>query len=532
MTTSVTGSDRPDPAAGDRRLLAAAQFATVAIGTVYTLVVLLEPRSRVRLHGPDLRILIEVGGFCLVLFAALMLAIPDDDDIVPARNAFISALAVIAVTNAVFAVSASIGARRLVVDEGIAFYPWVAARYVSGTVFVLAGLGRPRWSLRRYLWAALASLVVLDVTLVAVQDHLPAVVRLVGADGLPELVVVDPLAHAVIQLIPATLFAFGAWLAGLTYVRSGAPVFSLLSLALLVQSFTQIHEVLHPAFLGPILTSADVFRATAFVLLAVGALLQLRRLTLERSRTVRAQQADLRAQDVLARELNTLLEQEQDFRAIVSHELATPIATIRAFIHVVASATDPTATDRVRQAVAGIRSETRRLSELVSRIDELRDLELSEFRCDRRPVRALGLLEEATAFVKGLPGSHPTTLRCADVLVAADPVRLGQAIRNVLANAAGYAPPNTPIHIDGQVADGGLFRIAVTDEGPGVPVEQREAVLRRYARGNNVRGKSGAGLGLYVASRIVAAHDGRIRLEDADAPGGGGTRVVIEVPLS
>ncbi|MBW3576684.1 MAG: sensor histidine kinase [Actinobacteria bacterium] len=197
-----------------------------------------------------------------------------------------------------------------------------------------------------------------------------------------------------------------------------------------------------------------------------------------------------------------------------------------------ASATDPTATDRVRQAVAGIRSETRRLSELVSRIDELRDLELSEFSCDLRPVRAVGLLQEATGFAKGLPGSHPTTLRCADVLVAADPVRLGQAIRNVLANAAGYAPPNTPIHIEGQVADGGRFRIAVTDEGPGVPAEQREAVLRRYARGNSARGRSGAGLGLYVASRIVAAHDGHIRLEDAVKAGGGGTRVVIEVPLA
>ncbi|MDQ4129414.1 MAG: HAMP domain-containing histidine kinase, partial [Actinomycetota bacterium] len=326
------------------------------------------------------------------------------------------------------------------------------------------------------------------------------------------------------------LFALGAWLAGRIYLHSAEPVYMWLSLALLVQVFTQVHEILHPAFLGPIVTSADVLRSQAFLLLLVGALLQIRRIYRDRSQAVRDQQADLRVHEVLAGELTRFAEQEQVFRAIVSHELATPIATIRAFAHVLDTALPPDP-GRIRQAVAGIGAESRRLTELVARMDELRDLELAEFRCDLRSIRIQPLLEDAATFAKGLPGDHPITLRCSDARVDADPVRLGQAVRNVLTNAARYAPTTTPILIEGTIRDRDRYQISVSDHGPGVPRDERKRVLRRYARGSSGRATEGGGLGLYLASRIIDAHHGKLWIEDAGGPNSG-ARVVIELRLA
>ncbi|HEX2028600.1 MAG TPA: ATP-binding protein [Nitriliruptorales bacterium] len=517
---------------GDRRLLLSWQLLTLVTATAYTLASLRSPHLRVALHAGDARAILEVAGVFLVLFSALMMAIPDDDQIRPARNAFISALAVIAVTNGLFGVSATVAWQRLTVDEGLAFYPWVAARYEAGLLFILAGIERPRLSLPRYLWASLTVLVLADGLLLLGAERLPALVQLRNAGGSPEITILATAPHAVLQAVPGALFLLGGWLAGRTYLRSGAPVFLLLSLALIAQAFTQVHEIVQPAFLGPVVTTADVFRSASFVLLFLGALLQVRRLYQERSDTVRAQQADLYAQDVLAEELMRFLVQEQDFRAIVSHELATPVATIRAFAHVLGGAVTPSGPARHRHALEGILAETRRLTELIARIDELRDLELAEFRCDLRPVAIRPLLEEAASFARGLPGDHPTTVDSDHVRVSADPVRLGQAIRNVLTNAARYAPSSTPVAIQGREVSGGRFWIAISDRGPGVPLEEREVVLRRYARGTTGRRTPGTGLGLYVTSRIVEAHNGRMWIEDAGGAPGTGTRVVIELPLA
>jgi signal transduction histidine kinase len=97
--------------------------------------------------------------------------------------------------------------------------------------------------------------------------------------------------------------------------------------------------------------------------------------------------------------------------------------------------------------------------------------------------------------------------------VLADAPRLGRAIRNVLENAAEFGPPGGVIAIE--TAAG---RIAVTDEGPGIPPELRERVFERFFRADpsRSRGTGGSGLGLAIAREIVDAHGGTIRIESAN----------------
>ncbi|HWB73152.1 MAG TPA: HAMP domain-containing sensor histidine kinase, partial [Egibacteraceae bacterium] len=520
--------------AGDELGLRRVRLALLAVLGCYSAATVAIPALRLSVFAPELRPVLEVAGLCFVLFAALALVLPSTDDVGPARNAFVVALCVLALTNAVFSLGPVVAGDGLTAGQELAFYPWVASRYWAGLLFICATLEWPKLRAGPFVALALGGLAVTDAALVVLADHLPLPFQVVSDGAAPALEVTQPWGHAAIQVIPGALFALGSWLAGRLYRRTVAPVYWWLSLALGVQVFTQLHEALYPAILGPVVTSADVLRFLAFVLLLVGALVEIRLLYRARSAAVRLQQEDLRTQQLLLDELHDFAEREADFRTIVNHELATPLATLRAFAHVLTASTADTAPDAVRQAVQGVAAESRRLQELVARMEELRDLEHAEFRCDLRPVRVRPLLDDAARFASALPGSHAVVVRCPDVRAEADPVRVGQALRNVLANAARYSPAGSPITLECDSGAPGRLRIAVVDRGPGVPRHERLRVLGKYRRGPQAGRAEGAGLGLYVASRIAEAHGGSLWIEDAEPAtpadaASPGTRVVIEL---
>jgi two-component system sensor histidine kinase TctE len=325
------------------------------------------------------------------------------------------------------------------------------------------------------------------------------------------------------------LFGVGAWLASRLYLRGGSPEFAWLSAALSVQAVAQVHEMLFPAFLGPILRSPDVLRFLSFALLSGAAFMQMLYLYRERSHLIWRQGHELQTQQEINDQLRAFAEQEADFRAVVTHELATPIATIRTFGHVArrrARAHDDADLQRVLE---GITSEADRLQQLAQRMEELRSLEMAGSTCDLRPVLIQRLLEEVSHFVQGLPGAHRVSFTAEEARVLADPVRLGQALHNVLVNAARYSPPGTLIAIAGECRDSQGYRITIDDAGPGVAAHERRKVLRRYARGSAAIKSRGQGLGLYLASSIIDAHGGAIRLEDSHL---GGARAVIDLRLA
>ncbi len=507
-----------------------AQASALTLGAVLTIVTLVSPGLRLSLYLPNLRPLLELAGAGAVLFAALILAVPNEIDVRPARNAFAAALTVLAVSNGVFGVLPVLSSNEVAPRHELAFYPWVAARWVISALFIFVGLERPRMGLVRYLALGLGLLAVVGGGLAVLATQLPTPVYIAGGPLEPAVVVDAPVLQIILQLAPAVLFAVGADLAGRLYLRNLGSEYIWLSLALIVQVFAQIHEILYPAFLGPIVTTADPLRFLSFLLLVGGAFVQLRRLYRSRTVALREQQRDIRSQQALLEDLRAFAEHEHDFRTIVSHELATPIATIGAYSHVLETS-DP-ADKRFRQAISGIKAEANRLMELVARMEELRDLELSEFRCQLRPVRIRPILEDLIRFAQGIPNGHSVSLECSDALVEADPVRLGQALRNVLLNALRYSPADSPIRIEGRILDVGRYHLAINDEGPGIPFDERLRVLRRYARGVSGRATEGRGVGLYVASRITQAHHGSLRIETVDEEAGTGARVIIELMLA
>jgi heavy metal sensor kinase len=225
----------------------------------------------------------------------------------------------------------------------------------------------------------------------------------------------------------------------------------------------------------------------------------------------------------LARTFNTMLDRirdgVQDQRRLIadaSHELRTPLAAMRAEIDVSlrADALSPAAVEVLESA----REEVDRLTRMV---DDLLTLAIAdeEGGLDLRLAPAdLSALARDAADALGGRGAA-IELRGGPAPVLADERRLGRAIRNVVENAVEFSPPGGVVAIETSPG-----RIAVTDEGPGIPPELREKVFERFFRADPSRSRTtgGSGLGLAIAREIVEAHGGTIRVE-------GPNTVVIEV---
>jgi signal transduction histidine kinase len=110
--------------------------------------------------------------------------------------------------------------------------------------------------------------------------------------------------------------------------------------------------------------------------------------------------------------------------------------------------------------------------------------------------------------------------------VAVDPTQIDQVVTNVLENAIRFSPPGGAIVISASRWES-TVEIRIADEGPGIPIEDRDQVFQEFYRLDRGAGRGGTGLGLAISMAIVEAHGGRIWAEGAP---GGGTTIVMRLP--
>ncbi|WP_377322879.1 sensor histidine kinase [Pimelobacter simplex] len=231
----------------------------------------------------------------------------------------------------------------------------------------------------------------------------------------------------------------------------------------------------------------------------------------------------------LARTMNGMLGRLQDaarrqeeFVADASHELRSPLASLRQVAEVAQA--HPGALDEGELATT-VHEETVRMQALVDqllvltragagregavRVDvDVDDLVLAEA---RRAARA-GVAADTTAVGPGR--------------VQGDPVALGQVVRNLVDNALRHAASRIAL---GVAEDGRHVVVTVDDDGPGIPAADRERVFERFVRLDDARARDagGSGLGLAIVRALVVAHGGVVTAEDAPL---GGARLVVRLP--
>jgi signal transduction histidine kinase len=237
-----------------------------------------------------------------------------------------------------------------------------------------------------------------------------------------------------------------------------------------------------------------------------------------------------------AKELRALDEARAELIALVTHELRTPLAVVRAYADLLAEepplegrrSRDP---ERRRR-----RAEWHRAAiEQIERLDRLVDSILASVRpmpeqsqAAVEPVDVREVVETTLEQVRPLLRQHRAEVRI-DVRrqAMADPPKLRQVLEHLIENAVKYAPPGTTIRIESELVEG-IVRIAVTDEGPGIPPEWRERIFEPYAR-RDTHTARGSGIGLYAAKRLVESMDGRLWVEPAEPHG---ARFVVALPAA
>jgi two-component system OmpR family sensor kinase len=219
------------------------------------------------------------------------------------------------------------------------------------------------------------------------------------------------------------------------------------------------------------------------------------------------------------REREASEERLRRFVADASHELRTPVATVRGYAELFrrGAAERP---DDLAKTMTRIEAEAERMGVLVdellllARLDQGRPLE-------REPVDLARLAAEAVAGTHAVEPDRPIELETADgAVVLGDAMRLRQVLDNLLANVRRHTPAGAPAAVRIGVADGQV-EIAVTDHGPGLTEDQRERVFERFYRTDHSRSREhgGAGLGLSIVAAVAKAHDGTVDVTSAPDEG-------------
>lgn len=220
--------------------------------------------------------------------------------------------------------------------------------------------------------------------------------------------------------------------------------------------------------------------------------------------------------------LDLAFSRQRRFVSDASHELRTPLTALRGQIEVLARDPEPSA-EEVSRVESAVLSELARVERLVEELLTLARLDEGTGP-QRREVDLAELLHELAA---AQPGGVELGVLAAG-RIDADPELLARVVRNLLANARRHAGESGRVTLSAS-AVGDRVTVAVDDDGPGVPAAERERVFERFHRVDSARdrGAGGSGLGLAISREIVAAHGGRIWIEDSPL---GGARAAFELP--
>ena len=310
----------------------------------------------------------------------------------------------------------------------------------------------------------------------------------------------------------------------------------------LAQPLTEVDSLLSRLRLILVLLDLGGIALAALLgrLVAGAAVLPLKRLTQATEHVALTQDLSGRIKSVgedeigrLARSFNAMLDAlERSMRALddsvhaqrqlvadASHELRTPVTSLRTNIEILQQAHDMDPRERARM-----------LSDVVEQIEELTGLmndliELARGEQQDGPAEDLRLDLLVGEVVERARRHSPATRFATELeptVVAGVPARLERAVTNLIDNAAKYSPPDEPVEVTLRAE-----QLTVRDHGPGISADDLPHVFDRFYRGAEARGRPGSGLGLAIVRQVADQHGGGVAAEPAP---GGGTLMRLRLP--
>jgi signal transduction histidine kinase len=392
----------------------------------------------------------------------------------------------------------------------VSFAPIAGMLALTGALIVVVPWqdrrGRPALRPRTVVRATLAALFCFDLLIVVTRAD-PVTVYAGALQGL----------GAIGLLAAGALVAGGAiitvrslqWGGRFGWVAAAGLGVSFVGLGTLLSTFVDSDRTLQ--IVGGWASSRQALAAAALVVFVIASL---------KIETSRQRRVNDRATEVM--------EGRAEIAATIAHDVRGPVGTIKGLATTTRKSYERLDDAQRLEFVGMIEEESGRLLRLVDQVALALKIDAGSLDLVIRHQEVGSLVEQAVAQVE--PGEHPIAVDApAGIEAAVDTRWFPEAVRQLVDNAARFSPPDAPIAVVARRgADGGAV-VVVTDAGPGIPAEQRDAVFEKFTswRPPGYEDRMGSGLGLFVTRGIIRGHGGDVTLDDVAA---GGTMLRIRVP--
>jgi len=220
--------------------------------------------------------------------------------------------------------------------------------------------------------------------------------------------------------------------------------------------------------------------------------------------------------------LRRLDEMKSGMLSVVSHELKTPLTSIRMGVHLLLEERLGDLTASQSEILTAIRDDSNRLHQIIENLLDIGRMESGRGIMDLKPHSLAEIVTEATTPMESAFRDRGVNLlvELSDELprVMVDPARIGHVFSNLLSNALKYTPPGGEVKVvAGQ--KGSTIEVSVEDTGSGIPKQHLDRIFERFFRVPGQAGNTGAGLGLAIAKEIVELHGGRMSVSSQEGHG-------------
>ena len=223
------------------------------------------------------------------------------------------------------------------------------------------------------------------------------------------------------------------------------------------------------------------------------------------------------------------LERQKDaFLGIASHELKTPVTSLRAYAQLLNRQFSKAGDEQAMKMFGRMESQVNRLTRLMNQLLDATQMQKGTLSLQVTLFDMNALVQEVVEDVQQANRQHQIHVEgTVSTQVSGDRERLGRVLTNVLSNATKYSPDATSILVR-LTADDDEVTLSVQDAGMGIPVEKQAFLFKRFYRANDAATVPGLGLGLYISAEIIKQHGGRMWVESSE---GAGSTFFMRFPL-
>jgi signal transduction histidine kinase len=235
--------------------------------------------------------------------------------------------------------------------------------------------------------------------------------------------------------------------------------------------------------------------------------------------------------DKIQKETEDLVYRRDEFFSIASHELKTPVTSLKAYTQLLLMDAGVNGDPQQKNMLERMDLQINKLTALINDLLDTSKIENGHLTYNREDIELQDVVSEVITAMRPMAADHELVfINDTKAKVLGDRERLGQVVNNFLTNAIKYAPDSKKIIVTLDQANGKVI-CSVQDFGKGIAIEEQQKIFERFYRvsGNNLNTYPGLGLGLFICKDIIEKHNGKIGVKSEK---GQGSTFYFELPLS